>query len=120
MVCPSCGSVEGGSRKLISHTWTCKFPKGIQPCAPGATPMNIPKDDNVPGSQIRVGDERKWSHKEKYLGKFLEVQTDTIEIYGEYLEIPKYVFENGRVSGLGLKFSNVECDINIKQKKTEK
>ena len=101
LVCPSCGGVESGLRRLISHTWTCKFPKGIQPCAPGATPMNVPTEDNVPGSDLRPKVGLNWSHKGKYLGKFLEVQEVTIESeYGdEMLQIPKYVFEHGEVSG---------------------
>lgn len=111
LVCPSCGGVESGLRRLISHTWTCKFPKGIQPCAPGATPMNVPTEDNIPGGELSNGYRLNWSHKGKYLGKFLKEQTDSVESYGEFLEIPKYVFEEGEVSGYS-RFSVVPDILN--------
>jgi len=99
LVCPSCGGVQSGLRRLISHTWTCKFPKGIQPCAPGATPMNVPAIDNVPGSQLRVGDGKEWSQKGTHLGKLLKVETVSTESYGENLNMPSYTFERDTVIG---------------------
>ena len=103
MVCPSCGAVEGGTRRFISHNWTCKFPIGILRCSQvsNGIPMDVPEEDNVPGSDLRPKVGLNWSHKGKYLGKFLEVQEVTIESeYGdEMLQIPKYVFEHGEVSG---------------------
>ena len=59
--------------------------------------------DTVPGTHIKMGDNKCWEHKGTYLGKYLR-----FELIGRiYDPDPEYTFEHGVVSGLGLKFREV-------------
>ena len=61
--------------------------------------------DKVPGRDLVVGDGKCWKHKGEYMGKYLSFQL----IGRPYDPDPEYTFENGVVSDLGLKFTEVAC-----------
>lgn len=52
-----------------------------------------------------VGDGKCWSHNGKYMGKYLSFKL----IGRPYDPDPEYIFEHSVVSGLGLKFTEVNC-----------
>ena len=60
--------------------------------------------DNIPGANLVIGDGKYWSHKGKYMGKYL-----SFKLVGRvYDPDPEYTFEHGTVSDLGLKFTEVK------------
>jgi hypothetical protein len=115
MQCPACKMVEGGSSRIISHRYDCMFKKlpACNQLPPGVTPKVMPYyNDTVPGSTVSQDTTSCWSHKGVYLGAF-----QSFRLIGNPRDPdPEYTFENGRVSGLGLAFTRVECDIKTKQK----
>jgi len=58
-------------------------------------------------SILQVGDGKCWSHDGKYMGKL-----KSFKLIGRvYDPDPEYTFEKGIVSGLGLKFTEVPCEV---------
>jgi hypothetical protein len=58
-------------------------------------------------SILKVGDGKCWSHDGKYMGKL-----KSFNLIGRvYDPDPEYTFEKGIVSGLGLKFTEVQCEV---------
>jgi hypothetical protein len=58
-------------------------------------------------SILQVGDGKCWSHDGKYMGKL-----KSFNLIGRvYDPDPEYTFEKGKVSGLGLKFTEVPCEV---------
>ena len=58
-------------------------------------------------SILRVGDGKCWSHDGNYMGKL-----KSFKLIGRvYDPDPEYTFEKGKVSGLGLKFTEVPCEV---------
>jgi hypothetical protein len=54
-------------------------------------------------SILQVGDGKCWSHDGKYMGKL-----KSFKLIGRvYDPDPEYTFEKGKVTGLGLKFTEV-------------
>jgi hypothetical protein len=70
--------------------------------------------DSIPGANLVIGDGKCWSHKGKYMGKYL-----SFKLVGRvYDPDPEYTFEHGTVSDLGLKFTEVEASKNIQTNHT--
>jgi len=67
--------------------------------------------DKIDANTLIIGDGRCWSHKQKYLGKYLRFQL----VGRVYDPDPEYTFENGTVTGLNVKFTEVLLE-NIKYK----
>jgi hypothetical protein len=62
--------------------------------------------DNTPGTSLVIGDGKCWSHKGKYMGKYLNYK-----LIGRVYDLdPEYTFEHGTVSDLGLKFTEVPAE----------
>jgi hypothetical protein len=59
--------------------------------------------DTTPANTLVVGDGKYWKHKGKYMGRYLSFKL----IGRPYDPDPEYTFENGVVSDLGLKFTEV-------------
>ena len=58
-------------------------------------------------SILQVGDGKCWSHDGKYMGKL-----KSFKLIGRvYDPDPEYTFEKGKVTGLGLKFTEVPCEV---------
>jgi len=58
-------------------------------------------------SILQVGDGKCWNHDGKYMGKL-----KSFKLIGRvYDPDPEYTFEKGKVTGLGLKFTEVPCEI---------
>jgi len=58
-------------------------------------------------SVLRVGNGKCWSHEGIYMGKL-----KSFKLIGRvYDPDPEYTFEKGKVSGLGLKFTEVPCEV---------
>lgn len=62
--------------------------------------------DITPGNNLVVNDGKCWKHKGKYMGKYLSFRL----VGRTYDPDPEYTFENGVVSDLGLKFTEVKCE----------
>jgi hypothetical protein len=61
--------------------------------------------NKTPGGTLVEKDGKCWSHKGKYMGKYL-----SFKLVGRaYDPDPEYTFEHGVVSDLGLKFTEVKC-----------
>jgi hypothetical protein len=57
-------------------------------------------------SILQVGDGKCWTHNGKYMGKL-----KSFKLIGRvYDPDPEYTFEKGKVTGLGLKFTEVPCE----------
>jgi hypothetical protein len=61
--------------------------------------------DTTPANALVVGDGKCWEHKGTYMGKYTSFRL----VGRPYDPDPEYTFENGIVSGLGLKFTEVPC-----------
>lgn len=58
-------------------------------------------------SILRVGNDKCWSHDGKYMGKL-----KSFKLIGRaYDPDPEYTFEKGKLIGLGLKFTEVPCEV---------
>ena len=56
---------------------------------------------------LKLGDGKCWKHNEKYMGKL-----KSFKLIGRvYDPDPEYTFEKGKVIGLGLKFTEVPCEV---------
>ena len=60
------------------------------------------------GSFMVVGDGKFWKHNDRYLGRYFGFRL----IGQAHDPEPEYTFEHGVISGLGLKFTEVEPTLN--------
>jgi hypothetical protein len=62
--------------------------------------------DTTPGNTLVIGDGKCWKHMGKYMGKYIK-----FDLIGRTHDPdPEYTFENGVVSGFGIKFTEVSCE----------
>ena len=71
--------------------------------------LSFIKMNNISGDNLVRNDGKCWSHKGKYLGK----HTDLTYTGRNYDRDNVYHFENGTVTGLGLKFKEVPCEKKV-------
>ena len=59
--------------------------------------------DSTPGTTLKIGDGKCWSHNGIYMGKYLSVKY----VGKRHDPDPEYTFEHGSAMGLGLNFTEV-------------